>query len=228
MSSQIRFVFIMVIVILIAPVVWPASDDESAKPTTDKGVPIEDIPAKPTTAQDIPEGDIPSKKPVTELSQGEENLQVSSWSGMVDSLWTKVRSVMISEDESESGDVRYSTTAGIRGAKSKDDLLKPIWKGKRKQGYLPADLRLYNQAKADFEKKDYNSATTRLNEFHKVYKYSQLKPQAQILLALCYVKTNKQDEAIKTLDEFLKQYPKHQLTQDVKELKAKMAKKESK
>ena len=130
---------------------------------------------------------------------------------------------MISEEE-DSDDVRYSATAGIRGSKSSDDILRPIWKGKDKNAHLPADARLFEKAKDQFGKTDYKGAVTSLLEFQKVYKYSQLKPEAEIMLALAYAKTGDKEKAVKTLDKFLKDHPNHKLKADVKKLKEDMAK----
>ena len=205
MNSRFKSVVIFVAMFFLVPV-FVAFADEAAE--------------KPAAAEDKASSE--SAKPVTETATVTED--DDSWS-IIDSLWTKVRSVMISDEEVAKGeDVRYSSTAGIRGSKSSSDILKPIWKGRKTDGHMPADVRFYNQAKADFEKGDYESAVSKLKEFQKVYKYSQIRPQAQILLALSYAKCKKQDEAVKALDCFLKDYPGHELCADAKKLKSKMAK----
>jgi TolA-binding protein len=195
---------IAAIVFLLALGFSLGADEPPAKPTPSEDTPSTEIPAKPTGTQDEPD--------------------VAS-SGLLDSLWTKVRSIMISDEEvSQADEPRYSATAGIRGARSMRELLKPIWKGKGKRGYLPADVRLYEKAKACYEKGEYDSALLSLTEFHKIYKYSSLRPQAQIMLALCHAKKDNKPEAIKALDEFLKTYPDHPLKPDVKQLKTQLVK----
>jgi|GEM_PF-4552008 len=209
---------IVAIVFLLALGFSADADEPPAKPTASEDMPSTELPAKPTATEDMPSTELPAKPTAT----GGE-LDVAS-SGFLDSLWTKVRSMMISEEDDMGGQPRYSATAGIRGAKSMSELLKPIWKGKSKRGLPPADVRLYEKAKTRYENGEYSSALSALTEFHKIYKYSQLRPQAQIMLALCHAKLNNNAEAIKALDEFLKAYPDHALKPDVKQLKAELIK----
>lgn len=182
------------------------SADQGEKKSPSGEVPSTDVPAKPTSAGG--------------------SVQVSSTSGLFDSLWTRVRSMVSSGDENMGEEPRYSTTAGIRGAKSIKDILKPIWKGKDRKGdeALTPEQKLYHEANQHIEKEEYDKAITKLEEFLKVYKSSDKRPLAQVSLGLCYQKVGKTDMAVKTLDDFLKTYPDHPLAEDVKKLKAEMEK----
>ncbi len=206
MNIRFKAAFVIAVVFFLGALSLTAAEEPPGKSTASEGAPKADLPGKQTAAPEAQDTD-------------------AAYSGLLDSLWSRVRTIMISDEEAISEDgVRYSSTAGIRGSKSKADILKPIWKGKRKDKKLPADARLYNEAKADFEKEDYKSAVAKMTEFQKVYKYSQIRPQAFLLLAISQAKDNNTQEAIKTLEEFLKEFPDHELSADAKKLKNKMAK----
>jgi len=144
-------------------------------------------------------------------------------SGQLDNLWNKVREMMIPEETANSSAPHSSTVAGVRGAKSDDATLKPIWKGQSAEPAVPPDARLYEQAKAHFAKAEYSEVVADLQEFQKLYPLSPAKPQAELLLALAYAQSNHSAEAVKTLDEFLAANPGHPLTEEVKQIKAKLA-----
>lgn len=144
--------------------------------------------------------------------------------GLLDNLWNKVREMMIAPEEgADPSAPRSSAVAGVRGAKSDDATVKPIWKGKSAEPAVPPDVRLYEQAKAHFAKAEYAEAVADLQAFQKQYPLSPAKPQAELLLALGYARSNHSAEAVKTLDEFLAAHPGHPLAEEVKQLKAKLA-----
>ncbi len=163
------------------------------------------------------------KKPAPAAGESQQKEEAGS-PGLLDNLWNKVREMMIAPEEAvDASAPRSSAVAGVRGAKSEDATLKPIWKGKSAEPAVPPDVRLYEQAKAHYAKAEYAEAVADLQAFQKQYPLSPAKPQAELLLALGYARSNHSAEAVKTLDEFLAANPGHPLTEEVKQLKAKLA-----
>lgn len=166
----------------------------------------------------------PTEQAPTEKSEpGGPKAAADGFSGLLDSLWLKVRQTMMSEESEENAQAqRTSAVAGIRAAKSPEDSLKPIWKGKSPEPPLPADQKLFEQAKASYETADYSAAISALLELQKNHRASSLRPPAQALLALCYLQTQKTAEAKKTADDFLSAFPEHPLAEQMRELKSRL------
>jgi TolA-binding protein len=188
----------------------------------------EESPAHSKSAEPKPslsEKPQPAASPAAVSPAAGQTAEDSGFSGLLDDLWLKVRQTMMSEEGTEASaqDSRTTAVAGLRGARTQDHILKPIWKGKSREKPLPADLELFEQAKMSYEKADYPAAVSALLEFQKTYPASPVRPPAQVLLALSYIQSHNPVEARKTLDEFLKAFPDHALCEQVKQLQTQLA-----
>jgi len=185
--------------------------------------------AEPPTKSQPAEKTISSKNksknksaPAKAAAEGKKPAESGS-PGALEGLWNQVREMMIPDEAAEGSGVRYSAVAGVRGAKSDDATFSPIWKGQKAAGAVPPDAQLYEQAKGHYAQTQYAAAVADLQQFQKLYPLSPAQPQAQLLLALGYAKTNHPAEATKTLDEFLAAHPGHPLTEQVKQFRTKLA-----
>lgn len=106
-----------------------------------------------------------------------------------------------------------TAVAGVKGAEQeKGKELTPYWKGKEKSkdGAQMAEIEsLINQ-------KDFAKAIESLKSFGETYSDSPLKPIAILSLAYCYAETGKTDEAKLAFEDFLKNYPDHELAADAR------------
>ncbi|MBI5047423.1 MAG: outer membrane protein assembly factor BamD [Deltaproteobacteria bacterium] len=106
-----------------------------------------------------------------------------------------------------------TSVAGLRGAeqeKGKD--LTPYWKGKEKS----KDSAAMAKVEALINKKDFNGAIDMLRSFGQQYPDSPLKPIAVLSLAYAYTEAGKAGEAKITFENFLNEYPEHELASDAR------------
>lgn len=124
------------------------------------------------------------------------------------SFWSKVVKV------GKKGQSNIPTAAaGLRGVeqeKGKD--LAPYWKGKEKS----KDGAAMAKAESLINKKDFNGAIDILKSFGQQYSDSPLKPVALLSLAYAYTEAGKSDEARGVFENFLTDYPDHELASDAR------------
>ncbi len=71
---------------------------------------------------------------------------------------------------------------------------------------------LYGQAREAFEKKDYKEAVELYDEVERQHPYSEWAPRSQIMSAYTQYKDQKYDDAVLTLERFVKLHPGHEST----------------
>lgn len=127
----------------------------------------------------------------------------------VSSFWSKVATV------GKRGRSTIPTAvAGVKGAEQeKNKELTPYWKGKEKS----KDGAAMTEIESLINQKDFAKAIDSLKSFRETYPDSPLKPIAILSLAYCYVEDGKTDEAKLVFEDFIKNYPDHELSADAKE-----------
>lgn len=128
--------------------------------------------------------------------------------GFLVSFWSKVMKV------GKKGRSTVPTAvAGLRGAEQeKGKELTPYWKGKEKS----KDGAAMAKVESLLNKKDFEGAIDILKAFGQAYPDSPLKPVADLSLAYAYAQAGKTDKARSTFEDFLKDYPNHELASDAK------------
>ncbi|MGA8862729.1 MAG: outer membrane protein assembly factor BamD [Gallionella sp.] len=66
---------------------------------------------------------------------------------------------------------------------------------------------MYQEAKKDLDKNNFEAASKQLESLQSVYPYGRYAQQAQLDLAYAYYKQSEPDSAISAADTFIKQYP---------------------
>jgi len=133
-------------------------------------------------------------------------------------VWKKVRPAQKKKGKSPS---TTTAVAGLRGSE-KGKYLKPRWKGDKKSE--SPDMAAFREAAALMDNSQFAKAEKLLLTIIKNYPKSTLLPRVKIALAICYMKQGKKNEALKVLDQWLKDYPKNELADDVKALIAQIKK----
>lgn len=106
-----------------------------------------------------------------------------------------------------------TAVAGLRGAEQeKEKELAPYWKGREKD----KDAAAISEIEDLITKKEFPAAIEALKAFGPSFQDSPLKPTAVLMLAYCYTQTGKQGDARLTFEEFLKDYPNHELAVDAR------------
>lgn len=146
-----------------------------------------------------------------QVKKGVKKEEVSEKAGTADfmaSFWSKVV---------KSGKKGQSTVptsvAGLRGAEQeKEKELVPYWKGKEKG----KDGAAMTEIESLVSRKEFVKAIEALKSFGPSYPDSPLKPTSVLMLAYCYTQTGKEGAAKLAFEEFLKNYPNHELAADAK------------
>jgi TolA-binding protein len=143
------------------------------------------------------------KEVVKAVTEGKTGIQ--SWMA---SFWAKISKV------GKKGPSNVPTSvAGLRGAEQeKGKELTPYWKGKGKS----KDSAAMAKVEALINKKDFNGAIDMLKSFGQQYPDSPLKPIAVLSLAYAYTEAGKSGEAKVTFENFLNEYPEHELAADAR------------
>jgi TolA-binding protein len=153
---------------------------------------------------------------------GDNNLIVKSeknsvFKGLLYKVWERLRSLNPRVKTNKSH--QTVATMGIRGAETTSSLIEPYWKGDKTSdpGYIK-ELRQYTQAQQFAEQGDLPKAVSALNTFLDQHSSSDLRPNAQFALGISQGGMGDVADSKKTLQAFLKDYPKHPLAKDAREV----------
>jgi TolA-binding protein len=146
-----------------------------------------------------------------------ETKKQSVFKGLLYEVWSRLRA--LSPKMGDSTAKHVVATAGIRGAETTTSLIQTYWKDDRTQDpeYIK-ELTEYTHAQQIAENGDLPGAIKALNHFVDTYTKSELKPDAQFALGITYAGAGNKEASISTLEEFVKQHPKHPLVADARQV----------
>lgn len=148
------------------------------------------------------------KEPENKGAQKEGLSEKAGKADFMASLWSKI----VKTGKKRSASVPTSV-AGLRGAEQeKEKELVPYWKGKEKD----KDAAAMSDIEDLINKNEFVGAIEALKSFGPSYPDSPLKPASVLMLAYCYTQTGKQGDARLAFENFLKDYPNHELALDAK------------
>ena len=140
-------------------------------------------------------------------------LKDSNSKRLLDKIWGRIRALYPKKAKSNRG----SAVAGIKGAEKGSEDLKPLWKGDagdRKD----VELEAFSRAEEFAEEGKYSEALVAFANFEKEFPASPLAPNVRFISAICYLSTDRADDAAGLLKKFISDYPDHDLNSDAAEL----------
>ncbi|MDT8316820.1 MAG: tetratricopeptide repeat protein [bacterium] len=141
---------------------------------------------------------------------------VSQGSGskrLLDKIWGRIRTLYPPKTKKRPG----AAVAGIKGAEKGSEDLKPLWKGDI-EDKRDAEIEAFSIAEELAAGGKCSEALVAFANFGKEFPASSLAPNVQFISAICCLSTDRPDEAARLLNQFIADYPDHDLSPDAAEL----------
>ena len=140
-------------------------------------------------------------------------LKESNSKRLLDKIWGKIRALYPKKTKRRPG----AAVAGVKGAEKGSEDLKPLWKGDAGDK-KNAEIEAFSIAEELAEEGKCPEALVAFASFEKEFPASPFKPNVQFISAICYLSTDRPDEAAGLLKKFISDYADHDLNSYAVEL----------
>ncbi len=136
--------------------------------------------------------------------------------GFFHSLWDKMKKIMPKRNTNANQHV--TAVIGVRGAEATKTALNPHWEQDLASNpSFQSDMQSFDSASGLCEKGDANEGTRELETLLENSSFQSVQSNGLLALAACYDQQGEQKKSVAYLQEFVKKYPKHPMTKDVKQ-----------
>jgi len=135
--------------------------------------------------------------------------------GFFHSLWGKMKTIMPRRNTNANHHV--TAVIGVRGAETTETALKPHWEQDlASDPSFQSDMKAFETAGSLCETGDVSEGTRELTGLVETSSFQSIQSNGLLALAACYDQQGEQKKSLAYLESFVKKYPKHPMTKDVK------------
>jgi TolA-binding protein len=142
-------------------------------------------------------------------------VKFSNEQDLIDKIWAKIRSLSPKTTNTSAN----TAVAGVKGAEKGSEVLEPVWLGEQKLAESNENKR-YASIEMLINEEKYTNTISAIKLFQEDFPGSKLLPNVLFLKGLCFLKLDRQEEAVSLLNEFIENYPDQTLYKDAKSLLA--------
>jgi len=131
------------------------------------------------------------------------------------SIWGKMKSIMPKRHTNANHQV--TAVIGVRGAETTETALNPHWEQDLAANpSFQSDMKAFETAGGLCESGDVSEGTRELTGLVETSSFQSIQSNGLLALAACYDQQGDQKKSLSYLESFVKKYPKHPMTNDVK------------